>query len=133
MSSDILLMFNGEKLYPYIQNNADYQNSFTECYLAECFWIAQFSLLVKDDHLIGITYWLNEEYFEHVSAWVRQWNSPYLQLKDTEKSNYYSEGYVTKYAVEIYFILDEPDQYKGLAMIEDRWWYVQDDLRDQQG
>ncbi|MFM6905670.1 MAG: hypothetical protein ACKOUU_06390, partial [Acinetobacter tjernbergiae] len=80
------------------------------------------------DHLIGMTYWLNDEYFEQVSAWVYQWNSPYLLLKDTEKTQYYHNGYVTQYAIEIYFTLEIPDRYEGLAMIEDRWWYLHDSV-----
>lgn len=126
-------MFNGKTLVPKIQHKGDFDIAFSHCYLAECFWVAQFSLLVKNDHLIGMTYWLDDEYFEDVSAWVHQWNSPYLQLKETEKTEYYHDGYITKYAVEIYFILQEPDRYDGLAMIEDRWWYLQDFERHQQG
>lgn len=133
MANNVLLMFNGKRLFPHIQHEDNSDKVFSHCYLAECFWIAQFSLLVKNDHLIGITYWLNDEYFEQVSAWLYQWNSPYLQLKDTEKTKYYHNGYVTKYAIEIYFTLETPDRYEGLAMIEDRWWYLHDSVRDQHG
>lgn len=133
MANDVLLMFNGKTLFPHIQHEDNSDKVFSHCYLAECFWIAQFSLLVKNDHLIGMTYWLNDEYFEQVSAWVYQWNSPYLLLKDTEKTQYYHNGYVTQYAIEIYFTLEIPDRYEGLAMIEDRWWYLHDSVRHQHG
>lgn len=132
-SDDVLLIFNNKRLFPCVKNNANYKKDFSNYYLAECFWVAQFSLLVKENHLIGIAYYLDEPYFEVVSTWVNHWKSPYMQLKDINKTIYYKGGYLTQYVIEIYFILDEPDRYVGLGMIEDCWWYLQDNIRDQHG